>query len=85
MKLIQLFYPVILVGVLAGCAAGPQKTDAHAHAGMEAMDKQAMCEKHKKMMTGKPVAEQQAMMQEHMKSMTSEMRQRMQVMHENCK
>jgi hypothetical protein len=74
-----------LVGVLAGCAAGPQKTDANAYSGMGTMDMQAMCEKHKKMMSGKPAAEQQAMMQEHMKSMTPEMRQRMQVMHENCK
>lgn len=85
MKLVQLFYPLALVGVLAGCAAGPQKMDAHSHAGMGAMDMPAMCEKHKKMMSGKTAAEQQAMMQEHMKSMSPEMHQRMQAMHEKCK
>jgi hypothetical protein len=52
---------------------------------MGAMNMQAHCEMHKKMMTGKPTAEQQAMMQEHMKSMTAEMRQKMQAMHEQCK
>jgi hypothetical protein len=74
----------LLATVLAGCAA-PQKSDARAHADMGSMDMQAMCEMHKKMMSGKPAAEQQAMMQEHMKSMTPEMRQRAQAMHEKCK
>ncbi|MGJ7497302.1 hypothetical protein ACSFA8_26095 [Variovorax sp. RT4R15] len=85
MKLIQHLLPLALAGVLAGCAAGPQKRDAHAHSGMGTMDMQAMCEEHKKMISGKPSAEQQAMMREHMKSMTPEMRQRMQTMHEQCK
>lgn len=84
MKLIQLFYPLALVGVLAGCAAGPQRSDAPAHSGMGAMDLQAMCDKDK-MMSSKPAAERQAMMEEHMKSMTPEMRQRTQAMHEQCK
>ena len=69
---------------LAGCVAAPQRSDAHAHAGMGSMDMQSMCEMHKKMMSGNPSAEHQAMMQEHMKSMTPEMRQRMQAMHEQC-
>jgi starvation-inducible outer membrane lipoprotein len=73
---------VVLAFSLAGCAAAPQQSDAHAHANM--MDMQSMCEMHK-MMGGKPSAEQQAMMQEHMKSMTPEMRERMQAMHEQCK
>jgi hypothetical protein len=73
----------LLSMVLAGCAA-PQ-SDARAHADMSAMDMQAMCEMHKKMMSGKPPAERQAMMQEHTKSMTLEMRQRAQAMHEKCK
>lgn len=85
MKLIQLLYPVALAGLLAGCAAGAQKSDTHSHATMAAMDMQSHCDMHKKMMSGKPSAEQQAMMQEHMKSMTPEMRQKMQVMHEQCK
>ncbi len=89
MKLISRVVPLVssaLLAVgLAGCAAAPQKSDAHAHAGMDTMDMQSMCEMHKKMMSGKTFAGQQAMMQEHMKSMTPEMRQRMQAMHEQCK
>jgi len=89
MKLISRVAPLVsstLVAVgLAGCAAAPHASDAHAHADMGTMDMQSMCEMHKKMMGGKPSAEQQAMMQEHMKSMTPEMRQRMQAMHEQCK
>jgi uncharacterized lipoprotein YajG len=84
MKLIKLFLPLALVGLLAGCAA-PAKSDAHTHTDMSMMDMQSHCEMHKKMMSGKPSAEQQAMMQEHMKSMTPEMRQRMMAMHEQCK
>jgi hypothetical protein len=74
-----------LLAVLAGCAAAPAKSNHHAHATMGAMDMQAHCEMHKKMMSGKSSAEQQAMMQEHMNSMSPEMRQRMQAMHEQCK
>ena len=89
MKLISRVVPlassVLLAAALAGCAAGPQKSDPYSHAGMATMDMQSMCEMHKKMMSGKPPAEQQAMMQEHMKSMTPERRQRMQAMHEQCK
>ncbi len=89
MKLISRVAPLVssalLVVVLTGCAAASQKSDAHAHVDMGAMDMQTMCERHKQMMSGKPSAEQQAMMQEHMKSMTPEMRQRMQAMHEKCK
>ncbi len=85
MKLIQRFLPLALVAVLSGCAAGAKKGDVHSHATMGEMDKQSHCEKHKKMMSGKPSAQQQAMMQEHMKSMTAEMRQKMQAMHEQCK
>ena len=77
--------PSALLAVgLAGCAAGPAKSDDHA-ATMGAMDMQSHCEMHKKMMSDKSPAEQQAMMNEHMKSMTPEMRQRMQAMHEQCK
>lgn len=36
---------------------------------MGTKDMQAMCEMHKKMMSGKPPAEQQARMQEHLKSL----------------
>lgn len=78
MKLIQLLHPV----ALAGCAVGAQKCDSHSYA---RMDMQSRCDMHKKMMSGKYSSEQQAMMQEHMKSMTHEMRQKMQVMHEQCK
>jgi hypothetical protein len=85
MKLTRIFLPLAFVGVLAGCAAGAPKSEAHAHTTMGATDMQSMCEMHKKMMDGKPPSEQQAMMQEHMKSMTPEMRQRMQAMHEQCK
>jgi len=89
MKLISRIVPpvsfVLLAVALAGCAAPPHQGDAHAHAGMEGMDMQSMCEMHRKMMGGKPSAEQQAMMQEHMKSMTPDMRQRMQAMHAQCK
>ena len=89
MKLISRVVPLVssaLLAVgLAGCAAAPATSDAHARADMGTMDMQSMCEMHKKMMGDKPSAEQQAMMQEHMKSMTPEMRQRMQAMHEKCK
>ena len=89
MKLISRVVPLVSSALLAiglaGCVAGPSKRDAPAHAGMGTMDMQAMCEMHKKKMSGKAPAEQQAMMQEHMKSMTPEMRQRMQAMHEQCK
>lgn len=89
MKLISRVVPLVSLAVLAvgltGCAAPPPKHDASAHASMGTMDPQAMCEMHKKMMSGKATAEQQANMQEHMKSMTPEMRQRMQAMHEKCK
>jgi hypothetical protein len=82
-RVAPLVFSALLAVVLAGCAAPPQ-SDAR-HADMGTMDMQAMCEMHKKMMSGKPPAEQQAMMQEHMKSMTPEMRQRAQAMHEKCK
>lgn len=89
MRRISIVAPLVssalLVGALASCAAGPEKNSDHAQASMGTMDMQAMCEKHKKMMSGKPAAEQQAMMQEHMKSMTPEMRQRMRAMHDRCK
>lgn len=84
-RAVSLVSSAFLAVGLAGCAAAPAKSDAHARAGMGTMDMQAMCEMHKKKMSGKPPAEQQAMMQEHMKSMTPEMRQRMQAMHEQCK
>ena len=88
MKLISRVMPVIssalLAAAVAGCAAAPEKSEAHAHASTGTMDPQAMCERHRKMMSGKSPAEHQAM-QEHMKSMQPEMRQKMQAMHENCK
>lgn len=74
----------LLAAALAGCAAVPPAAE-HSHTASAAMDMQAHCEKHKKMMSGKPTAERQAMMQEHMKSMPPEMHQRMQAMHEQCK
>lgn len=85
MKLMQQFLPLALVGLLAGCAAGAQNSDAHSHATMGAMDMQSHCEMHKRMMSGKSSAEQEAMMQEHMKAMPPEMHQRMHAMHEQCK
>lgn len=81
-RVVPLVFSALLAVVLAGCAA-PHKSGAHADTG--AMDMQAMCEMHKKTMSGKPPAEQQSMMQEHMKSMAPEMRQRAQAMHEKCK
>lgn len=84
-RVVPLVSSVFLVGALFGCAAAAPKSSDHAHATMATMDMQAMCDMHKKMMSGKSSAEQQAMMQEHMKSMTPEMRQRMQAMHEQCK
>jgi predicted carbohydrate-binding protein with CBM5 and CBM33 domain len=75
----------LLVVVLAGCAAPVQTAESHAHGNKESMDMQAMCEMHKKMMSGKSTAEQQGMMQQNMKSASPEMGQRMQAMHEKCK
>ena len=79
----------LLAGLVGGCATGAStsKSMGGGMSGMGAgqMDMQAMCEKHKAMMAGKPSAEQQAMMSEHMKSMSPEMRTRVQKMHETCK
>jgi hypothetical protein len=63
---------VLLVGMLAGCAAGAQQKDSHSHSSMSGgspamMDMQSMCEMHKMMTSGKTPAEHQAMMQEHCK------------------
>ena len=82
--------PVLLLGLLAGCADGARQSDSKTQSSMSGststtMDMQSMCEMHKMMMAGKTSAEHQAMMQEHMKSMTPEMRQRMQMMMEQCK
>ena len=79
----------LLAGLIGGCATGAS-TSKSMGGGMSGMgtgqmDMQAMCEKHKAMMAGKPSAEQQAMMSEHMKSMSPEMRTRMQKVHETCK
>ena len=78
--------PILLAGFLAGCAATQSAQDSHSHASAPhaMMDMQAMCDMHKKMMSGKTPAERQAMMNEHMKSMAPEMRQHMQMMHEHC-
>jgi hypothetical protein len=78
--------PVLLAGLLAGCAAmnGAQDSHSHASAPHAMMDMQAMCDMHKQMMSGKTPTERQAMMNEHMKSMTPEMRQHMRMMHEQC-
>ncbi|TWO72713.1 hypothetical protein FN976_04065 [Caenimonas sedimenti] len=81
----SLALPAFLAMGLAGCAAAPAKSEAHAHASPDTTDMQVQCEMHRKIMSGKPPAEQQAMMQEKMKSMTPEMRQRMQAMHGQCK
>ena len=52
---------------------------------MGMMDMQAMCEKHKKMMSATP-EERQAMMDDRMKTMSPEMMQKhMQMMQEQCK
>lgn len=83
-RAVLLISSALVAAGLAGCAAAPRKSDAHAHAAMGTMDMQSMCEKHKEMMSGKSAADHQAMMQEHMKSTTPEMRQRMQSMHEQC-
>lgn len=76
---------VLLAATLAGCATDAHHSDSHPPAGMAMADMQTMCEKHKKMMSGKSAAEQRTMMHEDMKSMTPEMRQRMQAMQEHCK
>jgi uncharacterized lipoprotein len=83
------FAPLLLVVLLAGCA-----TDSHvahhqdgprAQGHGSTMDMESMCSMHKQMMAGKTADEQQALMEEHMKSMPSEMRERMQMLHQQCK
>jgi outer membrane murein-binding lipoprotein Lpp len=79
--------------LLAGCASTgnashAEQTGASGRAGHAAMDMQAMCEMHRKMMAGKAPAERQAMMEQHMKSMSmspEEMGKHMQAMQEQCK
>ena len=86
-RLLCYIAPALLAGLLAGCAATNGAADTHSHASTPhaMMDMQAMCDMHKKMMSGKTPAEAQAMMDEHMKSMAPEMRQHMQMMHEQCR
>ncbi|NRR28929.1 hypothetical protein HSX11_01910 [Oxalobacteraceae bacterium] len=56
-----------------------------AGARMGMMDKTAMCEKHKKMMSGKTPDEQKAMLEERMKSMPPEMKEKhLAMMREKC-
>ena len=86
-------FPPLLALALAGCAntmPGPQtgRPDGAGPAGMHGHmhtdDMQAMCERHRKEMTGKTPAEQKRLMDEHMQSMTPEMRERARRMHEQC-
>ncbi len=84
-SLAPLVSSLVVAGSLAGCAAGARQADSHSHSSMAMGDMKAMCDMHKKMMTGKSPAEQQTMMQEHVKSVSPEMRQRMTAMHEQCK
>lgn len=84
MKLLRVFFSLALAGVLAACAAGPSKTDAHVHADVGAASSPSMCAMHNKMMGGTAPAEHHATMQGHMKSMAPEMRQRMHAAHGQC-
>ncbi|WP_426176890.1 hypothetical protein [Massilia sp. TWR1-2-2] len=52
---------------------------------MDMKDMKAMCDMHKKMMTGKTPDEQKAMMNERMKSMSPEMMKKHMAMMEQCK
>ena len=52
---------------------------------MDMKDMKAMCDMHKKMMSGKTPEEQKAMMNERMKSMSSEMMKKHMAMMEQCK
>lgn len=53
---------------------------------MGMMDKQAMCDMHKKMMSAKTPEERRSMMDDRMKTMSPEMMQKhMQMMQEQCK
>jgi hypothetical protein len=52
---------------------------------MDMKDMKAMCDMHKKMMSGKTPEEQKAMMDEHMKSMSPEMMKKHKAMMEECK
>lgn len=92
-RLFSFAAPVLLVGLLAGCADGVRQSDNRAQSGMSGMsggsstmmDMQSMCDMHKMMMAGKTTAEHEAMMKEHMKSMTPDKRQKMMMMMEQCK
>jgi len=52
---------------------------------MDMKDMKAMCDMHKKMMSGKTPEEQKAMMDERMKSMSPEMMKKHKAMTEECK
>lgn len=91
--------PLLLAGLLTGCAATgaggrhalqPATGSYDGRDGMQGqqgmmMDMQAMCDMHKQQMAGKSPKERQAMMDEHMRSMSPEMRNRMQSMMEQCR
>ena len=76
-----LWSPILVAGVLAGCAAGAPRHESHSHSMMSLND---MCAMHKQMMAGKTPAEQQAMMDDHMKSRSPEMHKHMQDL-KHCK
>jgi hypothetical protein len=77
--------PLLLASLLAGCAATRGDHSSHSHDSHAMMDRQSMCEMHRKMMAGKTPAQEQAHMDEHMKSMSPEMRKKMQDMHAQCR
>lgn len=63
----------------------PQSASGDQMAMMDMKDMQAMCDMHKKMMSGKTPNEKMAMMDERMKSMSPEMKKKHMAMMEKCK
>ena len=68
-----------MAGMMSPGATGGQM------AMMDMKDMKAMCDMHKKMMSGKTPEEQKAMMDERMKSMSSEMMSKHMAMMQQCK
>lgn len=88
---ISWFGAVAAATAIAGCATSPESQHRHpspdgaaAAQGGGMMEASAMCDKHKKMMSGKSPEEVKAMKEAHMKAMSPDMQKKHAAMMEKC-